>query len=110
MIVARILAFLGGLILLAAIARAATQADIFVSFAMISADPWGLVAIVDLYLGFLLMAVVIQVFEGHAIRALLWIIPLVLFGNIVAALWLIVRGARHLRAHANMEDKPIAMT
>ncbi len=104
MTVARLLASLGGLALLAAIFWAAARADILASFATISADPWGLVTLIDLYLGFLLMAIVIWALEGQAARALAWIIPLFLLGNFVAALWLIARGAAQLHSVANRAE------
>lgn len=102
----RILAGLGGLALLAFIIRAAGLADILQSFAAISADPWGLVTLVDLYLGFLLISVVIWHLEARAAIALCWIIPLFVLGNLVSALWLAVSGVRFLRASNRPDRRP----
>ena len=55
-----------------------------------AADPWGLVALVDLYLGFVLIAVVMAFFERGAV-AVLWIVPVFVLGNVWAVVWLVVR-------------------
>lgn len=64
------------------------------SFAVISADPWGIVTLIDLYLGFGLFAIVIAVTERRLLPAAIWIVPLFLLGNAVAAAWLIFRLGR----------------
>lgn len=59
-------------------------------------EPWGLVTLADLYLGFLLSAVVIWYFERRPLKALIWILPIPLLGNVWTALWFIIR-LPHLR-------------
>ena len=65
-------------------------ADFWASFDAITADPWGLVTLADLYLGFILTAVVIAAFE-RGWRAVLWIIPLPFLGNVWAVIWFVLR-------------------
>lgn len=55
----------------------------------LTSDPWGMVTLADLYLGFLLTAVVIAVFEPP-LRAVLWIIPLPFLGNVWAVIWFVM--------------------
>ncbi|WP_306118714.1 MULTISPECIES: hypothetical protein [unclassified Roseitalea] len=74
----------------ATIVWAGLSADFLASFGAITADPWGIVTLADLYLGFVLIAVVIGWFE-RGWRAILWIVPLPFLGNVWAAAWLIVR-------------------
>ncbi len=64
------------------------------SFSAIIADPWGVVTIVDLYLGFILASIVIWIVERAPLKALLWIVPLYGLGNAWLAVWLVVRLAR----------------
>ena len=90
----RILAALGGLVLLALIVWAAGAADIAASFSAMAADPWGVVALADLYLGFVILAGVIWVAEPNKALALLFILPLPVLGNVWAALWLALRLGR----------------
>jgi len=59
-------------------------------------EPWGLVTLVDLYLGFLLSAAVIWFFEPRTRNALLWILPIPILGNLWTAVWFIIR-LPHLR-------------
>ncbi len=69
---------------------AAYAADFWASFDAITADPWGLVTLADLYLGFLLSAVVIAGFE-RGWRAVFWIIPLPFLGNVWTVAWFVLR-------------------
>lgn len=55
------------------------------------ADPWTLVTLLDLYLGFLVIAAVIFFFEQNRWFALFWAAPIFFLGNIWTVLWLIVR-------------------
>lgn len=85
------IALVAGTILLAAlIVRAALSADFFEAFARIGADPWGLVSLVDLYLGFIMFAVVIGLIERPVVTAVL-VVALLILGNVVGAIWLAVR-------------------
>lgn len=85
-----------GLVLTASIFWAGSKADIFKSFGLITADPWGVVTLIDLYLGFVIAAFIIFVAEGRRAAALLWIIPIFFLGNVVVALWFVLRGGRWL--------------
>lgn len=68
-----------------------TISSISTSFAMIADDPWGLVALADLYLGFILLSSFIWLFEKSRLQALIWIVPLFFFGNAWSAAWIVWR-------------------
>ena len=87
---ARLLLALAAAILVAAIVVAIPQAPLFESFAGVAADPWGFVGLVDLYVGFLIFAIVLFLVERPS-HAFLWFLALMLLGNIVSAAWLIWR-------------------
>lgn len=82
-----------GLALLASIIWASQSAHIGASFSDMIADPWGVVALIDLYVGFLFLAVIIWLFERNKLVALLFIAPLPLLGNVWAAVWIVWRAA-----------------
>lgn len=54
-------------------------------------EPWGLVSMADLYLGFLLSSLVIFFFERTWWIALLWILPIPVLGNVWTAVWFVWR-------------------
>ncbi|MEM8877376.1 MAG: hypothetical protein AAGD23_05840 [Pseudomonadota bacterium] len=88
MIVIRIVYLLAGIGFAAIIIWAFGVGDFGASFTAILADPWGVVALADLYLGFLLFAFIIAGFEASALRATVWIVALVVLGNTISAIWL----------------------
>ena len=88
------LSLLAGLVLLGSIIWASTQASLGESFQAIIADPWGVVTLIDLYVGFILASIVIWTVEESPVRALLWIAPIYFLGNVVTAVWLAIRLGR----------------
>ena len=70
---------------------AALTADFAASFAIITADPWGVVSLADLYLGFVLFAAIIVAVDGARAASIGWVVALMVLGNLVAAVWLILR-------------------
>jgi hypothetical protein len=81
-----------------AILWAFTAADFWESFGRIVADPWGVVSLVDLYVGFVLFAMVIYAVERGRPIAFAFILPTFLLGNVVPAVWLAYRAGRLLSA------------
>jgi len=86
MVAIRSILLLGVAALFASIIYASVSADFFASFAQIGAMPWGLVSLIDLYLGFAVLAVLIALVELPT-RAAGWIIALFILGNVVGAAW-----------------------
>lgn len=79
---------LAALAFAALIAWAANAGDFSAAGAWLIRDPWGIVTLADLYIGFALFAIVIALFERKAWRAVLWIAPLPFLGNLWALVWL----------------------
>ncbi len=84
------------LILTVAIVWATGQASILDSFGRIVADPWGLVSLIDLYVGFFVAAVLIWRFEPSRAVAIAAIVLMPFLGNVVSLLWLAWRAGRVL--------------
>lgn len=55
------------------------------------AKPWSVVTLIDLYVGFILCAVIMVLIEKTWPARLFWVAPLFLLGNFWAAAWLIFR-------------------
>ncbi|MEO0542797.1 MAG: hypothetical protein AAFY99_03160 [Pseudomonadota bacterium] len=58
--------------------------------AWLTSNPWGIVSLADLYLGFLLAAVVITFFEKPLVAAF-WIVPIPFLGNVWVVVWFVLR-------------------
>lgn len=80
-----------GLILWAALARADLHGGFGDQFAVLTTLPWGVVSLADLYLGFLLFAVIVFLTERSWIAAAAWAAPIFILGNIWTTLWLVIR-------------------
>jgi len=55
------------------------------------AEPWGVVTLADLYLGFVLAAGIILVLEPSRVTGLVWAVAVVVLGNIITAAWIVFR-------------------
>lgn len=86
-----------GLLLTGLIFWAIAAGDFSAAGDFLLGKPWGIVSMVDLYLGFLLSAVVIFYVEADKKIALIWLLPIFVLGNIVTALWFVLRGLTRLR-------------
>ena len=83
------LAFIG-VALVILIAWAFNAGDFGEAGAWLTTDPWGIVTLADLYFGFLLSAVMIGFLERNW-KAVLWIAPIPVLGNVWTVLWVIFR-------------------
>jgi hypothetical protein len=97
MLFLRSLLVLAALVLVAAIVWAAFSAPFWASFAYITANPWGVVTLVDLYSGFLAASLVIWVVEPQKPVALALILLMLALGNIVTLVWVAWRGAGQIQ-------------
>jgi uncharacterized membrane protein (DUF485 family) len=86
-----------GLVLAAAIVWAFQRADFFASGAQIIANPWGVVTLIDLYAGFIATGVIVAAIERWRPWAFGLMLSSFVLGNVVYALWAVLRGARLLR-------------
>ncbi len=95
----RILSLVGGLILAASIiwAMAVWDGSFGEAIAWLTSESWGVVSLIDLYLGFFFIAVFIWLLEPKKWIALVFIIPLPVLGNVWPAIWIAWRLAAVMR-------------
>ncbi|MEM9169462.1 MAG: DUF1475 family protein [Pseudomonadota bacterium] len=100
MTVYRIIAGLGGLALAGAIfwAVGADDRGLGPVIQEMLGEPWSVVTLIDLYLGFFIIAGVIFFFERNVFAKLFWTLPIFGLGNVWAALWLVWRSPALIRA------------
>ncbi len=93
----RILTLSLAVILSGVIVWAFQTASFSQSFSLITGDAWGIVTLIDLYVGFILFGIFIAIFEPVKSAAVIVIVLTLFLGNIVTALWLLVRLPHLLR-------------
>lgn len=94
-----------GLIVWAALAQADLHGSLLDQFDVVMSLPWGAVSVVDLYIGLILIAVLIFFTERTWWIAALWAAPLLVLGNVWAALWFVIR-LPHLAKQLSKPDWP----
>lgn len=80
-----------GLAFGAMIVWASLRGDFLAEFGAVTAMPWGLVSLADLYLGFVFYVLAVLAVERGAGARALWALPVFVLGNVWAALWIVVR-------------------
>ena len=101
----RILCLLGGLALLAAIVWAIGVWDgsFMEAIRWLTSESWGVVTLIDLYLGFFFIAIFIWLLEPKLWIRLVFLIPLPFLGNVWAAVWMAWRLAQVIRQRKGAE-------
>ncbi len=76
--------------MLMAIAYAFIQGDFAKEGAMITGSPWGILTLVDVYVGFVLFSCWVVLREERALIGGLWIASIMILGNIISCLYLFI--------------------
>lgn len=84
-------------LLVAAILIASGHSHVLAGLRHVSADPWGVVTLLDLGIGLLFVAVWLALVEPSPWRAAVWIIALFVLGNVVTLAYLLSRTCRARR-------------
>jgi general stress protein CsbA len=94
MTLVRGLSFLGVLAMLGALIYGFTVGDFFVDGNVILNNPWGIVSLVDLYVGFTLFSIWVFVREENKYLAALWIVSIMVLGFFSGALYVFLKSLR----------------
>lgn len=94
-----------GFIIWAAVAMSDLHGSFLDQFAVVTTLPWGITALVDLYIGFVFFAVIVFLTERSWLIAALWAAPILILGNVWAAVWLVIR-LPHLAKQLSKPDWP----
>jgi hypothetical protein len=89
--ISKLIAILGLLAMSAALVYGFTVGDFFADGALIVANPWGIVSLVDLYTGFALFGAWIYYREANKLIALVWIVILMVLGFWLASLYVLIQ-------------------
>jgi len=88
--IAKILAVLGVLAMTVVLIYGFTAGDFSVDGGKIIQNPWGIVSLVDLYTGFFLFSGWILFREGVTLRALVWVVLMMVLGFFTASLYALI--------------------
>ncbi len=99
--IAKLLSFLGILAMSAVLVFGFTQGDFFTDGGTLLKNPWGIVSLVDLYVGFTLFSIWIAFREKNIVLMILWIIAMMILGFFAGALYVFIN---LVRAKGNMLD------
>jgi hypothetical protein len=94
-----------GLIIWAATAGPDLHGGIMDQAQVLLTLPWGVVTLVDLLIGFVLFAVLVFLTERSWLLAALWAAPVLVLGNMWAAVWFVIR-LPHLAKQLSKPDWP----
>ena len=67
-------------------------------------EPWGVVTMVDLYVGFTVAGLIILIVEPNKWVGAAWAAPIFILGNVVTAVWLVVRAPLLVAKFARKDD------
>ena len=91
---ANILSFMGILAMSAVLIFGFTQGDFFTDGGTLLQNPWGVVSLVDLYVGFTLFSLWIAVREKNILLMILWILAMMILGFFAGALYVFINLVR----------------
>lgn len=90
MIIAKIIALLGALAQGGILIYGFIQGDFGAAGEFFFEDPWGIVSLVDVYVGFLFFSAWIVYREKNLLVAVLWVISILILGNFPAGIYAFV--------------------
>lgn len=88
--IAYMVAWLGLIAMTMVLIFAFTQGDFFTEGASLLSMPWGIVSMVDLYVGFTLFSAWIIYREKSILTSVIWVILMMIFGFFTASLYIIL--------------------
>ncbi len=90
MITAKIITWLGLLAMVAVLLYGFIVGDFSSDGAELLANPWGIVSVVDLYVGFIIFSMWIAFREKNTFLAVIWIILMMVFGFLTACVYILL--------------------
>ncbi len=88
--IAKIIAIIGLLAMTGVILYAFVAGDFGTEGAWITSHPWGIVSLVDLYVGFVIFSLWIVYREKSPVAAVIWVTLMMVLGNWTAALYVLL--------------------
>lgn len=87
---AKIIAWLGLIAMTAVLINGFVNGNFSIDGAALLANPWGIVSLVDLYVGFALFSIWIVFREERTLSAVIWVILMMIFGFFAGSLYTLI--------------------
>ncbi len=87
---AKIITWIGFIAMSAALLNGFINGDFWADGSKLFANPWGIVSLVDLYVGFILFSMWIVFREKHRASAITWVILMMVFGFLTACVYILI--------------------
>ncbi|NKB35644.1 MAG: DUF1475 domain-containing protein [Gammaproteobacteria bacterium] len=84
-----IFAGIGFVLMFGSIIYAILNGDLPIEGAQLMAMPWGIVSLVDIYLGLLLFSVWVMWREQNSLSAIVWVLLVLSLGNLLSCLYIL---------------------
>lgn len=88
--IAKLIAWLGALAMLAVLLNGFIVGDFSRDGGELLANPWGIVSIVDLYVGFALFSIWIAFRETNILMAVIWIVLMMVLGFFTGSVYVLI--------------------
>ena len=88
--IAKVVALLGVLAMAAVLTYGFTVGDFNGEGQVLLSMPWGIVSLVDVYIGFILFSGWIVYREKSLVRSIVWIVCVMVLGNLTASLYVLL--------------------
>ena len=89
LIVPKVLGYVGFFIMSSFICYAMVYGEFFTEGSVLTSMPWGIVSLVDIYLGLVLFSFWVYWREQNVRSGLLWVISILTLGNLISCLYLL---------------------
>lgn len=89
LLVPKLLGYIGFFIMASFIIYALIFGDLFAEGSMLTTMPWGLVSLVDIYLGLIIFCSWVLWRETHLVSALIWVTTIFVLGNVISCLYIL---------------------
>lgn len=87
---AKVISLIGVIAMTVALLNGFINGDFSTEGSWIISNPWGIISLVDLYVGFILFAMWIIYRESSRVSAILWTISLMILGFFIGALYVFI--------------------
>lgn len=88
--IAKIITWVGLLAMTLGLINGFMNGDFFEDGSKLFSNPWGLMSIIDLYVGFTLFSMWIFYRESHLVSSVIWILTMMILGFFTACLYVLI--------------------